>query len=217
MELDLVITNFFGYFLRFVAFLILVPIAGGMSSFVTKFVLSFLISYFIVFECEIPLNDNVNYLNELMIGVCFSIKVFMKVYIAVVLAEFFDAGRGANSSYVLNPTYGESQSYMSIFAEKYVWLLWLVAGGLEDSTKSIIQMTYFNIETQIASNSIFNFILQSLSTAFQETLPFLFIFFLCDLSLCFMAKIFNKWQIYTDIFSVKTFLGFGLLLYFINS
>ncbi len=210
------LNSFFSFFIRFVSFLILIPIAGGISSFVTKMILSFLFAYIAVFECGLTQTTN-NYFYEILIGFSFSAKIFAKIYIITVIAEFFDAGRGANTSYVLNPTFGESQSYLSIFADKYIWLLWLLMGGLEESFKGVLDVTYFNLENQILNNTLFEFILESLMLAFKNSLSFLLVFFFCDISLCFIAKILNKWQIYTDLFILKTVVGFCILLNFISS
>ncbi len=215
-EFSIYLNSFFAFFVRFVSFFILIPIAGGISSFITKMILSFLFSYIVVFECGVLQSSN-NYFYEILIGFLFSAKIFVKVYIVSVVAEFFDAGRGANTSYVLNPTFGESQSYLSILVDKYVWLLWLLMGGLEESLKGVLELSYFNLEDILFNNSLFYFVLSSLAEAFKNSLPFLLVFFLCDMSLCFIAKILNKWQIYTDLFTLKTVIGFCILFNFLSS
>ncbi|MGI6680505.1 MAG: flagellar biosynthetic protein FliR [Bdellovibrionota bacterium] len=212
---DVYLTSFFSYFLRFISFLILVPIAGGISSTVTKCVLSFLMSFFVVF-CAGHTLESQNYYYEILIGFLFSVQVFMKVYIASVMAELFDAGRGANTSYVLNPILGETQSYFSTLVSKYVWFVWIFYGGFEESFRAIIDATYFSLDANITNNEIFTFILSSLKIAFEKSIPFLFVFLLCDISLCLLAKILNRWQIFADLFIFKTIIGFFGLWYIVQ-
>lgn len=212
---DIYLTSFFCFFLRFVSFLILVPIAGGISSTITKCMLSFIMSFFVVFSCGVTVDEH-NYFYEIIIGFLFSVHVFMKVYVASIIAELFDAGRGANTSYVLNPMYGESRSYFSMLVEKYVWLIWLMYGGIEESFRGIIDLTYFTLQNDIANNNFFIYILNSLKISFEKSLPFLFIFLLCDVSLCFIAKILSKWQINADLFTLKTVVGFLGMWYIVK-
>ena len=214
-SLNIYLTSFFCYFLRFVAFLILIPIAGGISSTITKFILSFIMSFFVVFGMGVTIETQ-NYFYEILIGFLFSVQIFAKVYIASVISELFDAGRGANTSYVLNPTFGESQSYLSILVDKYVWFIWLFYGGLEESFRGLIEITYYSLDKEIVGNKVFTLILNSLTIAFQKAMPFLFIFLLCDISLCFLAKILSKWQVNADLFVLKTIVGFFGLWYVVQ-
>ena len=70
---DVYLTSLFSYFLRFISFLILVPIAGGLSSVITKFMISFLMSFFVVFGCGITIEDQ-NFFYEILIGFLFSVQ-----------------------------------------------------------------------------------------------------------------------------------------------
>jgi type III secretory pathway component EscT len=210
------VTPYASSFARAQGAMLLLPIGEGLIS---VFALRTILALFMTYACGIESSESLSLhalIVEVIIGVCLTLPLALVVNAASSLGEVFDTGRGQNIASLLDPLHETFESSTALILRTLVFAQLLMLGVLEDLfgiyresfTLLSSAVIHFNHEGLI---DLLEFCQWIFTGSFSLCLPWLLIFLLIEVFLCFVSRALPQVSLSGESFQLKSILGAGLL------
>ena len=207
-------------FFRALGCVALVPMPSDFSGHMLKLALAFGLAA--LFAADAKTAEQVTVVlcgSEFLFGLMLGLPILLILNAASSAGELFDALRGQTIASMYDPTGDCPASLMGTFFSQYIWVLLIMLGGgnaLAQHMRDSIIMIPCGRAAEWLINSASERVVALLATimteAFSICLPFAALCVLIDLSCAFLVKLFPGLYFQNEVFAVKSFVGFFLLL-----
>ncbi len=212
-------------FLRIMGAMILLPFSHSLSNIGKIFAFSFCLSFFFIssFTGTVDFSWS-NLIFEFGIGLLISIPSAITIDAIKSLGELFDNQRGVSFAAVYDPNTNLQSSVMSHLSSNFCTVILISAGLLENILvaikSSILIFPLYSFSASSLSGTAINvisLISHFCSAMFQAFLLCALVFVLVDIASVFLSKVLNQTGLNSEVFLVKTLLGFLILFFLLNA
>ena len=218
-DIDAALSVFPFVFLRAIGTLALLPLDGAFRGALKKLAAAVLMAFLFVPFAHAPTSTaSASYFGEIFIGLLLIFPLVLCLHGAAMLGELFDVGRGQSIASFYDPVSNLQQSQMGMFFKEFLWLQFLLAGGLlaymDCFALSLQKIPAATVPLELSQKTGHTFLLLQVNFLTQimiAALPLAVIFLFANLMGAFAARVLPQLALYQEVFLLSTILGFFYL------